>query len=98
LSKFGPKAFLRNTMTHSPRRKPRRFRLEPLEPRLPLATILVVSDANPPTVAGGDHEDDELVAWLQSQGHDVDTSGMGQAMREGGLSAGEMGRCRRPTW
>lgn len=44
-------------------------------------TILVVSDSNAPNVAGGNHEDDELVSFLAGLGHVVDTTGMGQAMR-----------------
>lgn len=44
-------------------------------------TILVVSDANAPSVAGGNHEDDELVSFLTGLGHTVDTTGMSQAMR-----------------
>ena len=52
------------------------------------AQILVVSDCQVPGVAGGDHEDDELVSWLQGLGHTVDTSGMGQQMR-GTFDAGD---------
>lgn len=44
-------------------------------------TVLVVSDANAPNVAGGNHEDDELVSFLAGLGHVVDTTGMGEAMR-----------------
>ena len=45
--------------------------------------IILISDANPPDVADGDHEDDTLVAWLEGLGYTVDTSGMGEAYREG---------------
>ncbi len=44
-------------------------------------TILVVSDCQVPGVAGGDHEDDELVSFLEGLGHTVDTSGMDQQMQ-----------------
>ena len=47
-------------------------------------TVLIVSDARDPAVGGGDHEDDELVDWLTNLGYNVDTSGMGGAMQEGG--------------
>jgi hypothetical protein len=39
--------------------------------------IILISDANPPDVADGAHEDDALVAWLEGLGYTVDTSGMG---------------------
>jgi len=45
--------------------------------------IMLISDCNPPDVPEGDHEDDAMVAWLESLGYKVDTSGMGQAYREG---------------
>lgn len=45
--------------------------------------IILISDANPPDVADGDHEDDALVAWLEGLGYTVDTSGMGKAYRKG---------------
>ena len=36
--------------------------------------VLLVSDAQVPGVAGGNHEDDEFVDWLvMSLGHSVDT-------------------------
>ena len=44
-------------------------------------TIVLVSDAADPLTAGGNHEDDELVAWLQSLGYTVDTNGMNENMR-----------------
>jgi len=45
--------------------------------------IILISDANPPDVADGNHEDDALVAWLEGLGYTVDTSGMGKAYRKG---------------
>jgi hypothetical protein len=46
--------------------------------------IILISDADVPgTNPDGDHEDDALVSWLQDLGYTVDTSGMGQAYREG---------------
>ena len=44
-------------------------------------TIALVSDAADPLTSGGSHEDDELVAWLQSLDYTVDTNGMNQNMR-----------------
>jgi len=44
-------------------------------------TIALVSDAADPLTPGGDHEDDELVAWLQSLDYTVDTTGMNQNMQ-----------------
>ena len=46
-------------------------------------TILLVSDSEVPGGAGTDHYDDNLVTFLQSLGHTVDTSGMNMQMREG---------------
>ncbi len=51
--------------------------------------ILVVSDAADPLTAGGDHEDDELVAWLQSLRYTVDTHGMNQEM-QGTFDVGDL--------
>jgi len=56
-------------------------------------TVLIVSDCNAPDVVDGDHNDDEMVTYLEGLGYTVDTSGMGKAMREGdngpwGSSAG----------
>jgi len=48
-----------------------------------ITKVLVVSDANDPDVGGGDHNDDALVPLLKEMGYQVDTSGMGQAFREG---------------
>ncbi|MHC4545503.1 MAG: carbohydrate binding domain-containing protein [Planctomycetota bacterium] len=44
-------------------------------------SILLVSDAADPLTSGGNHEDDELVAWLQSLDYTVDTNGMNQNMQ-----------------
>jgi hypothetical protein len=44
--------------------------------------IILISDANPPDVTDGDHEDDALVAWLEGLGYTVDTSGMGGAYKD----------------
>ena len=44
-------------------------------------TIVLVSDAADPLTSGGDHEDDELVTWLQSLDYTVDTTGMNQNMQ-----------------
>jgi hypothetical protein len=44
--------------------------------------IILISDANPPEIVDGDHEDDALVAWLEGLGYTVDTSGMGEAYRD----------------
>ena len=48
------------------------------------ATILLVSDAWDPadTTAEKNHNDDSLVAYLEMLDHTVDTSGMGEGMRE----------------
>lgn len=48
--------------------------------------ILVVSDSYAPGAPEADHCDDPLVAFLQSLGHTVNTSGMGGAMKEGANS------------
>jgi hypothetical protein len=45
--------------------------------------IILISDANPPDVTDGQHEDDALVAWLEGLGYTVDTSGMGGAYQDG---------------
>jgi hypothetical protein len=45
--------------------------------------ILISDSAAPGTDPEGNHEDDALVSWLESLGYTVDTSGMGQAYREG---------------
>ncbi len=49
------------------------------------STVLLVSDAFAPTDTTPDkkHNDDSLVAYLQSLGHTVDPIGMGESMREG---------------
>ena len=44
-------------------------------------TIALVSDAADPLTSGGNHEDDELVIWLQSLDYTVDTNGMNQNMQ-----------------
>lgn len=44
-------------------------------------TVLVVSDCQVPGVAGGDHNDDSLVTFLQGLGHTVDTYGMNKLMQ-----------------
>ena len=46
------------------------------------ATILLISDCDLPG-GTGDYHDDSLVAFLESLGHAVDTSGMNDAYREG---------------
>jgi hypothetical protein len=48
---------------------------------LQAGTILLVSDCNDPLTAGGDHNDDSFVAWLQGLGHTVDTYGMNKTMQ-----------------
>jgi len=52
-----------------------------LSPCVLAGRILVVSDAKKPTQSGGDHEDDELVAFLGALGHTVDTTGMDKAFQ-----------------
>ena len=47
------------------------------------ADIILISDSLAPGVAGDDHCDDTLVAFLEGLGYTVDTSGMDQAYREG---------------
>lgn len=47
-------------------------------------TIMVVSQALRPTDGTGNHEDDELVTWLTSLGHTVDTDAMASRYRDGG--------------
>ena len=44
-------------------------------------TILLVSDAAEPLTSGENHEDDELVTWLQTLDYTVDTNGMNQNMQ-----------------
>ena len=44
-------------------------------------SIVLVSDAADPLTSGGNHEDDELVAWLRSLDYTVDTNGMNQNMQ-----------------
>ena len=45
--------------------------------------IILISDSLAPGVAGNDHCDDTLVAFLEGLGYTVDTSGMDKAYREG---------------
>jgi hypothetical protein len=52
-------------------------------PALAYDDILLISDCQEPGVAGGDHNDDALVAFLQDLGYSVDTSGMNGAYKEG---------------
>lgn len=47
------------------------------------ADIILISDSLAPGVEGDQHYDDALVTFLEGLGYSVDTSGMGQAYREG---------------
>ena len=52
-------------------------------------TILLVTDCQVPGVAGGDHNDDSMVTFLQGLGHTVDTYGMNKTM-QGDLDATDL--------
>ena len=54
--------------------------------------VLLVSDSLAPGVEGEDHLDDAFVSFLEGLGHTVDTSGMGEAYREGNAPFADDGK------